>query len=421
LFHFVLLTALGVFLTGCERGVAPPQPSTASLDRPLASLIETSRQAVAAAPKSAEAWGRLGQVFHAAEFFADAQICYAKATELDMHSARWPHLLGLLQLQEKPDAAFASLARAVELTGNQPDAPRLRLAQALVERGRFDDAARHLDALLAAVPDHSGARLEKARVLFARGELDRAAEALQPCATNIFTRRPATLLLSQIRQRQGSVEMAAVLARSAAAQPRPFDWPDPWLREALSLRADRAKLEDQVNGLLMQQRLPQAEVALAKLLNTYPDDTEGLLLLGRLRYLERKCPEAEEAYRRHLTVQPSSLNGLIQLAIAILCQERWADAAAVLRQALALKPDFAQAHSNLGLALSRLGDRAGAITSYRDALRSNPGDVGAHLALADELQRAGQTGEAVQHIKRASELNPDDPRVKTLREQIEKR
>lgn len=405
----------GVF-TGCTRAPQPPAPALASLDRPLASLIETSRQAVVTAPKAAEAWGKLGQAFHAVEFYAEARTCYAKAAELDARAARWPHLLGLLQLQEQPEMALGNLARAVELTGSQPDAPRLRLVQALIERGRLDEATRHADALLAVAPDHPAARLEKARVHFARGELERAVDALQPCATNLFTRRPATLLLAQIRQRQGNVEMAAVLSRSAASQPRPFDWPDLWLREALSLRADRAKLGEQVNGLLMQQRLPQAEAVLGKLLNTYPDDPEGLLLLGRLRYLERKCPEAEEAYRRHLTVQPSSLNGLIQLAIAILCQERWADAAAVLRQALALKPDFAQAHSNLGLALSRLGDRAGAIGSYSNALRNNPGDVGAHLSLSDELQRAGRTAEAFEHFKRASELNPDDPRVKALRE-----
>jgi tetratricopeptide (TPR) repeat protein len=410
-----------LLLAGCSRPASPPQPSTASLDRPLVSLIETSRLAVINAPQSAEAWGRLGQAFHAVDYFAEARECYAKAAELDARSPRWPHLLGLLQLQEQPEAALSNLSRAAALAGVQPDAPRVRLAQALVERGRYEDALKQIDALLALAPDHPAARLEKARGLVARGELERAADALMPCATNNVTRRPATLLLAQIRQRQGNAEMAVMLSRGAASMPRPFDWPDPWLREVYALRADRTKLADQANGLLMQQRLPQAEAVLAKLLETYPDDAEGWLLLGRLRYLERKCPEAEAAYRRHLAVQPSSLNGLIQLAIAILCQERWADAAAVLRQALALKPDFAQAHSNLGLALSRLGDPAGAIASYRDALRSNPGDAGAHLALADELHRAGQVAEAMQHLDRAADLNPKDPRLLPLREKLERK
>src|SRR6185503_9767447 len=103
------------------------------------------------------------------------------------------------------------------------------------------------------------------------------------------------------------------------------------------------------------------EVLLGRLLAAFPDDPEGLLLLGRLRYLERNCPEAEQAFRRHLRIQPNSLNGLIQLGLSLLCQQRWNDAAAVLDQAITLKPDFAQAHSNLGYARSRAGDSAGAI------------------------------------------------------------
>src|SRR6185503_20262505 len=161
-----------------------------------------------------------------------------------------------------------------------------------------------------------------------------------------------------------------------------------------SLRADRQRLAEQANGFIQQQRTKEGEAALTKLLTAFPDDPEGLLLMGRLRYVERNCAEAEQWYQRHLQVQANSLNGLIQLALALLCQQRWNDGAAVLERAIALKPDFAQAHSNLGYARSRSGDSAGAIRAYRDALRCNPGDANAHLALAEELLRAGNQAEA---------------------------
>lgn len=387
----------------------------------MATLIETSRLAAVRAPASAGAWGKLGQVFHAVDFFAEASVCYAKAAELDARAPRWPHLLGLLQLQEQPDAAISNLTRAVALTGVQPDAPIVQLSRALIERGRFDEATKHLQLLLGASPDHPAARLEMARVYLARNELTRAGESLVACATNSHTARPALLLLAQIRQRMGDTERAAQVSRRAASMSRPFDWPDPWLREAVVLRMDRQKLADQANGMLMQQRLPEAGAALNRLLNLFPEDAEGLLLLGRLRALEQRQPEAEEAFRRHLVAQPASLNGMIQLGICLLRQQRWNDAAGVLRQAITLKPDFAQAHSNLGYALAEAGDVAGAIVSYQNALRNAPGDPSTHLALAEQLHKAGRATEAIVHARRAEELDPQDPRARTLIEQIEKR
>ena len=421
--HLGVLLVFCAGLVGCSRGrpelaEGPPATPVSSLDPALASVIATARQAVVVSPKSGEGWGRLGQAFHAADLNAEALTCYTRAGALDPRSARWLHLAGLLQLQDAPDDAIALLERAAGM-GDNPDAPRLRLAQALLERGRLDEAARHLQVLVTVQPGHPAARLELARIQLARGEDQQAARTLEPCLTNNFTARAALLLAAQVKQRLGEAAAAAQLSRRAAAMPRPFDWPDPYLREVQRLRTDRAALAEEVNALLQQQRLKDAERALSRLLAGSPDDPEGLLLLGRLRFQERNCVEAEESLRRHLAVQSDSLNGLIQLALAQLCQQRWAEAVATLRRAVTLKPDFAQAHYNLGYALARAGDAAAAIRSYQDALRCSPGDVSAHVALADELLRSGQTAEARQHLARALELDPADPKARLLRQRMD--
>lgn len=389
-----------------------------SIDPMLAGLIQTSRAAVVKAPKSAAAWGRLGQALHAAEFNLEARFCYSNAAALDRANFHWPYLLGLIELQDAPDDAIQKLRVAVDLAGPNTDGPRLRLARALIERGQPEQAAPLLQALLAANPENAAARVELARVYVARGDLREATHELQPALTNHFTVRPALFLAAQIAQRNGQADTAAQLSRRAASLPRPFDWPDPVLREVQSLRTDRARLADQANAFLQQQRISDADAAVSKLLDAFPEDAEGLLLLGRLRYLEHRCPEAEAALRHHLAVQTNSLNGLIQLGIALLCQQQWSNAAAVLEQAIALKPDFAPAHNNLGLARSRLGDAAGAIRAYQEALRCNPGDVNAHFALAEELANAGQIAEAREHVLRAAEISPGDPRLKAAREQL---
>jgi tetratricopeptide (TPR) repeat protein len=414
---FGICLGFGVWSLGF-RQPQPPQVSLTSIDPSLASIITTSRTAVVRSPKSGAAWGRLGQALHAAEFLSAAQLCYSNALARDKNDFRWPYLLGLLELQDQPDAAIIHLQQANALSHGKSDEPRFQLARALIERGQYEEAASHLTLLLAANPGHAKARVELARIHLARGALKQATQELQPALTNSYTMRAALLLAAQIAQRNGQADTAAQLSHRATSMPRGFDWPDPVLRDVQNMRVDRANLADQANGLLQQQRTQDAEAAIGKLLNAFPEDAEGLLLLGRLRYMQKRCAEAEAAYRKHLTIQPTSLNGLIQLGLSLMCQQQWTNAAGVLEKAIALKPDFAQAHNNLAVARSRAGDGAGSIRAYRDALRCTPGDINAHMGLAEELANAGQVEEAKQHVESAAALNPNDPRVKKAREQL---
>jgi tetratricopeptide (TPR) repeat protein len=337
---------------------------------------------------------------------------------LDPESFRWPYLRGLLELQDQPDQAILHLARATELAGDKLDAPRYQLGRALIERGRHEEAAPHLQMLVAANPNHAAARLELARVHFSRDALRESTREIQPALSNSFTMRSALQLVAQMAQRNGHLDIAASVARRAVTLPRGFGWPDPVLRDVQRLRTDRARLAEQANALLQEQRLADAEARLSRLLEAFPEDAEGLLLLGRLRYLQKRCLEAEVILKRLLAVQTNSLNGLIQLGLALHCLERWQEAAATLERAIELKPDFAQAHLNLAAARARSGDSAGAIRAYRDALRCNPGDVNTHMALAQELANAGDLKGAADHVHRAAALSPNDPRIPQAREQL---
>lgn len=415
---FFVLAASGFLWCGCSSSPEVPQASSDALDPVLAGMIRTSREQVIATPRSADAWGRLGQAFDAAEFATEAAHCYQRAGALDPESSRWPHLLALRQLQDEPETALQNLARAATLASPTNDASRLRLAQALIERGRWTEAAGELRLLLAVRPDHPAARLELARVRLAENDPTEAARLLPPALTNAHTARLALLLLSQIRQREGNSTEAAELARRAAALPRPFDWPDPFLREVQSLRASRDDISDRVNELLRQRRLDEAASQLEPLLATAPDHAEGLLLLGRLRVLQQRCAEAGAPLRRHLELRPDSLHGWTQLGLAGFCDGRWSDAAAAFRRAVELKPDFAQGHYNLGLALARAGEAANAIACFRETLRIQPGNTAAHTALAGELWKTGQTAEAGREVEAALRIDPRNVRALALRERL---
>ena len=409
----ILVIAALLLVAGCQRPAEPPTVSTTSLDPALASLVSASRQAVLSAPKSAESWGKLGQALHAAEFLPEAQQCYRRAAGLDPRSPRWPHLLGVLELADDFESGLRHLQRAVERGGAQHEASRLRLARALLERGRNDEALVELQLLPAPDAQSPAANLALARALVAGNQIAKAAALLQGSPS-----REAALLLAQIRQRQGDAGESARMARLAPTLPDTAESPDPFLDEVLRLRADARRLADQANALLVQKRPNEAEALINQLLKNYPNDPEGLLLLGRLRFQQQRCAEAEEILQRHLAAQPQSLNGLLQLALAQFCQQRWTDAATALRKAIAFKPDSAPAHYNLGYALLRTGDFEGGIAALREAVRCDPGDARSRLALADALRRTGDVAGARQQLERVLETDPNLPAARQRLDQL---
>ena len=410
-----ILVIAALLLAGCQRAAEPPTVSTASLDPALAALVTESRQAVLSAAKSSEAWGKLGQALHAAEFLPEARQCYRSAAELAPRSPRWPHLLGVLELADDFESGLRHLQRAVELGGAKSGASRLRLSQALLERGRNDEALVHLNLLLAQEPQSQSANLALARASVSGNQLEKAAAILEGTPN-----REATLLLAQIRQRQGNVTESARLVRLAPTLQDTSQTSDPFLNEVLSLRADARSLADHANALLVQRKPAEAEAIITRLLQNYPGNPEGLLLLGRLRYQQQRCAEAEEVFRRHLAAQPQSLNGLLQLALAQFCQQRWSEASSSLKQAVALKPDSAPAHYNLGYALLRTGDAEGGIAALREAVRCDPGDARSRLALADALRRRGDMAGAREQLERVLAVNPNQPAARQMLDQLER-
>lgn len=408
-----------VFWVNCTRVPEPPVIHTDTLDESSRQAVQRLRQEVVNRPSSADTWGGLGQLLDALQFSHEAEICYARAAELDPHSARWRHLLALQQLPHDLDTAISNLTRAADLAPTN-DISRLRLVQALIERGRLGEATNELQKLLQRQPNHPAARLELGRALFVQGQTADMERVLSPSLTNAFTARQGLLVLSQAEARAGRVERAGALAERAAGLPRPFDWPDPFLREVQALRPQRAELADKASSLLARGRIAEAEQAIEELRVRFPQEPESLLLFGRLRLQQQKYGEAEAAFRQYLERNSESVNGLFQLSLALLRQQRWPAAATVLQRVIAGKPDFAQAHANLALARSRAGDTTGAIRSYRDALRCRPGDAPTHLALAEELARTGARKEAHDEIDLALQIDPKSERALKLRALIPK-
>ena len=147
-----------------------PQIETAGLDATATALIGQYLEKVRKAPRDGEAWGSLGAVLKSFGFRDEAGQCLTRAERLDPKQPRWPYLQATLRTDEPISLRIAKLRRATDLSGNEPEMPRLRLAQLLAEMGQEDAALEELRQLLHAKPACIPARLLTAHIHQARGQ-----------------------------------------------------------------------------------------------------------------------------------------------------------------------------------------------------------------------------------------------------------
>jgi tetratricopeptide (TPR) repeat protein len=416
---------LGVGLCGVAwlwfRGTGSPslpQIATNQLDAVALRLIEQSMTAVRAAPRSGPAWGRLGSVLKSFDFRDEAVRCLGIAGDLDPGEPRWPYLRGVLLANISPSNALIDFHRAVALCGNEPEAPRMRLARLLAESGRTDDARRELETLLQAKPKHAPSLLSLARLEQASGGLTQAVAMSQQCTGDAQTAQAAWMLLSALHLRLGDTNAAQLASRKAAAVSSDVPFSDPFEAEILRWRGDARSLSDQAQQFLLARRLDDAAPLVARLTNEHPGFSETWLLLGRLRFLQKNPVAAEQSLRRHLELDPRSVNGVFQLGMSLMEQSRYAEAAAVFAQATQFKADFGPAFFNLGFSLAKSGQKQEAVAPFREAIRHNPEHIDSYILLADLLLQLGQREEAASLARQAETVSPTDRRLPVLRQKL---
>src|SRR5262249_58971060 len=87
------------------------------------------------------------------------------------------------------EAGILKLQRAVELGDTQPSSPRLRLAEALLARGRLDEAEEHFREVLRHEPNNPRARLGLGRLAVFRDDFAGSLEPLRAARGSPYPRK----------------------------------------------------------------------------------------------------------------------------------------------------------------------------------------------------------------------------------------
>lgn len=373
----VALLAMGLLGLAWGRGWFAPAPreipgNLTEGDAEVVAAIRKARTAVVKEPKSATAWGKLGQVLQVHNFLDYALAAYAEAARLEPRNPNWPYFrASIFLVRATPADAISELERAAE-RGGLDELPRLRLGELFIGQGRFDEADEILRKVLEARPNDPRAHLLMAQVAIAR-------QAWAECLRHLETVADAPPAQKQVCALRllayGRLGDTAGLKREQgrlAKLPDDPAWPDPLLDDLTRFQVGVLPRLTKALTLLQQGQTQEAVAILHEAVRDYPDSDIAYGALGRCMALRGNYAEAEEALRKSLELAPDSADIWSVLAEVRVKRRDLQGTLKCLREVIRLKPTDAQAHYKVGLIKVETGDRAGAIEAFRQAIRYRP-------------------------------------------------
>ena len=328
----------------------------------------------------ADAYGRLGMLLMAGEYYEAAEACLVNARMLAPETFRWAYYLGHLY-ERSGDLEEAAEAFGWAHDRRPGDFPTLIwLVEVNIDLGRWDAARPFLEQARALRPGSEVVRYQLGRAAAAAGDHAAAVDHLEA----VLRQNPgATVVhypLGLAYRGLGDLDNARRhLDRSGGRT-------DGGYSAGVGLSMADPLVEELRNVL----RSPQRHRTLALQADANGDRAEAV-----------------RQFRLALELEPDDADLQLSLGMALDRAGRAREALVELEAALRLDPQSAQAHYNIGTLLERAGRDAGAIERYAAAAERAPESVEAHLRLADAYSRTARVDEALAHYRRVLAAAPD--------------
>ncbi len=366
-----------------DLGVVEPQ-ILAQVDGALVAL----RLAQGDGKSGAELAERLGEVAMLHHLYRRpdrALEAYALAAAAAPRDPRWPYYEALLRRQQGELTATADALRRCLATGTEALAPRIRLAEVLLEQGEVESAHEQLAALAGEHPDSLRARVARAEAELDLGRSAAALAALEELRKELPDSKRIRLARGRALRAEGRPDEARALLGAIGPltmADRRLDLDDPWVQAMTRLNRSSEAAWNLGRALLQQQRWAEAETALRAAVEREPARpaywTDLATALARLGQTEK----AGEILARALELAPEYLPAMVQLAAAHRRQGADDEALALYDRILALDPHRPAVLLMKADLLQSAGRAADAIEPLESALTLAPGDERALLALA---------------------------------------
>ena len=317
-----------------------------------------------------EAYGSMGQTFHAYSFNAPARECYVNASRLAAKDFRWVYLMAKLDQQEgRTDEAIKNYQQAQTLNPSYV-AASINLGNIFLEANRLAEARQHFAAALKINKDSAAAHYGLGQVALSERNYAEAVKyfentlAIVPAATRVhYSLAMAYRGLGELEKTKAHLRLQGIVGVRVA---------DPLL--------------DQLQEIIEGERLH--------------------LIRGRSALEAKRYAEAADEFRKAIAARPESVTGRVNLGAALSLLGDRSGAIEQFQAVLRIAPENANAHYNLGVLFANQNRHQEAITHLQFVLKSNPRDSSAHFLLAQAYLRTDQRDAALEEFTRVVEADP---------------
>jgi tetratricopeptide (TPR) repeat protein len=371
-----------------DRFLKPPRkdlvtlrfPALTNLEESVRTQITETQKALAGAINDPnvtetalmEAYGNLGQIYHAYSFVPEARDCYINANVLAPKDFRWIYLTADLDHQ----------------TGRMEDAiGRYRVARTLR-------------------PDYIAVSVNLGNVFLDLNRLDEAKESFT-AALEVDQNNPAAhyglgeIALSERNYSEAVNHFNQTLAQLPGANRVHYS-----LAMAYRGLGDR----ERVKAHLAQQG-PVGVRASDPLLDGLQDLIAGErvhLARGKLAFEAKRYAEAAAEFREAVESKPGSVAARVNLGAALTQLGDAPGAIEQFEEAIHIDPRNVNANYNLAILLAGQNKHEKAIAHLQTALTVEPGDSGIRFLLGKELVKLERLDEAMVEFSRVVQMNPNN-------------
>jgi tetratricopeptide (TPR) repeat protein len=385
---FSSLTLVRSQTTSVDRVVTPPRKDLVPLYFPdLSNLEEGVREQIAKLqdslavivkdPKTSDAalsdaYGKLGQLYHAYSLSSPARDSYFNANRLSPTDFRWVYLLAKLDQQEgRFDEAISKFRIARTLRPDYVAVP-VNLANIFLELNQLDAAVESFNAALQIDPNNPAAHYGLGQVSISKHNYAQAVDHFEKTLGQVPGANRVHYSLAMAYRGLGDADKAkAHLAQQGTVGVRVSD-----------------PLVDALADLIEGERV--------------------YLSRGKLAFEAKRYADAVIEFRKAVAAKPDSVTARINLGAALTQIGDVKGAVEQFEEALRIEPGKANAHYNLAVLLARQNKHEEAIEHLRAALSVDKDDLSARVLLAQELLRSEHFDEALTEFARVVQADPNN-------------